>query len=256
MIDTNKLKKFFNLLVEENRRIILPYFRNKLEVISKADKSPVTAADKDSEKNIRSLISKYYPEHNIQGEEFPKKVTQSSFKWVIDPIDGTRSFISGKPSFGTLVGLYENNTPLAGLIDMPALKESWLGFRNGGAYLNNIPIKTRKIKSISLATIACTSPNMFNERQLNSFKKVETECNNVVWGGDCHNFALLAGGYLDIVVEHNLSWHDVAAVIPIIEAAGGYISDWKGKKINEKSNGSVIASGDEKVQSEVLKILG
>ena len=130
MIDNNKLRNFFDLLVVENRKIILPYFRKKIEVETKTDLSPVTIADKLSEKKIRALIVENFPEHGIQGEEFPNENLDSEYQWIIDPIDGTRSFIVGRPTFGTLVGLYKHKEPLAGLIDMPVLEETWIGIKN------------------------------------------------------------------------------------------------------------------------------
>ena len=255
MIDNDKLKNFFNLLVVENRKIILPYFRKKIEVETKTDLSPVTIADKLSEKKIRALILENFPEHGIQGEEFPNENLDSEYQWIIDPIDGTRSFIVGRPTFGTLVGLYKQKEPLAGLIDMPVLEETWIGIKNNGSYFNGSKIKTKNTKQLSLSTIACTSPNMFNKSEFGLYTKVEKKCKNSVWGGDCHNFALLAGGYLEIVIENNLSWHDIAALVPVIEEAGGCVCDWKGNKVHEKGKGDIIACNNEFTQKEVLKLM-
>ena len=251
MIDFNKLNDFFNLLVLENRKIILPLFRKITDVETKTDLSPVTEADKSAEKKIRSLIHKIFPNDEIRGEEFPDKITGSNYNWVIDPIDGTRSFITGKPTFGTLVGLYDSNKPIAGLIDIPVLEETYIGVKGYGAYLNGNIIKTKNTRSIHSASIACTSPNMFSGKQLKLFKNVENKCINSVWGGDCHNFALLSAGFIDIVIEHNLSWHDIAATIPIIEEAGGYVTDWNGREIDSKS-----ASSNKYLHKQVLDIIG
>ena len=256
MIEFNKLNDFLNLLVLENRKIILPLFRKITNVETKTDLSPVTEADKSSEKNIRSLIHKNFPNDEIRGEEFPDKITGSNYNWIIDPIDGTRSFITGKPTFGTLVGLYDRNKPIAGLIDIPVLEETYIGVKGYGAYLNGNKIKTKNTRSIHSASIACTSPNMFNEKQLKLFKNVENKCINSVWGGDCHNFALLSAGFIDIVIEHNLSWHDIAATIPVIEEAGGSVTDWNGVKIDSESDGGIIASSNKCLHKEVLDIIG
>ena len=256
MIEFNKLNDFLNLLVLENRKIILPLFRKITNVETKTDLSPVTEADKSTEKNIRSLIHKNFPDDEIRGEEFPDKITGSNYNWIIDPIDGTRSFITGKPTFGTLVGLYDRNKPIAGLIDIPVLEETYIGVKGYGAYLNGNKIKTKNTRSIHSASIACTSPNMFNEKQLKLFKNVENKCINSVWGGDCHNFALLSAGFIDIVIEHNLSWHDIAATIPIIEEAGGLVTDWNGVRIDSESDGGIIASSNKYLHKEVLDIIG
>ena len=136
------------------------------------------------------------------------------------------------------------------------LEETYIGVKGYGAYLNGNIIKTKNTRSIHSASIACTSPNMFNKKQLKLFKNVENKCINSVWGGDCHNFALLSAGFIDIVIEHNLSWHDIAATIPIIEEAGGLVTDWNGVKIDSESDGGIIASSNKCLHKEVLNIIG
>ena len=136
------------------------------------------------------------------------------------------------------------------------LEETYIGVKGYGAYLNGNKIKTKNTRSIHSASIACTSPNMFNEKQLKLFKNVENKCINSVWGGDCHNFALLSAGFIDIVIEHNLSWHDIAATIPIIEEAGGLVTDWNGVEIDSESDGGIIASSNKCLHKEVLDIIG
>ena len=158
MIEFNELNDFFNLLVLENRKIILPLFRKIINVETKTDLSPVTEADKSTEKNIRSLIHKNFPDDEIRGEEFPDKITGSNYNWIIDPIDGTRSFITGKPTFGTLVGLYDRNKPIAGLIDIPVLEETYIGVKGYGAYLNGNIIKTKNTRSITVSYTHLTLP--------------------------------------------------------------------------------------------------
>ena len=156
---------------------------------------------------------------------------------------------------GTLIALFNNNKPIFGIIDIPILDELWLGINNYGSFLNNNQINVSKIENISKATIATTSPDAFSDKQIKKFKLIQTKCLRSVWGGDCHNYGLLASGYLDIVIECNLQWYDVASLIPVIEEAGGIVSDWSGNKLSKDGDGSLLICNSEKIHSQVIKIL-
>ncbi len=255
MVNNKELFSFSTKLVEKSRKIILPLFRSNLNINSKDDYTPVTEADRKTEVALRKIISKNYPEHGIHGEEYPPINIDSQFQWVIDPIDGTKAFISGKPTFGTLIGLYKENSPILGIIDMPVLNETWLGIKDFGSYLNKTPINVSSVTNISEARIASTHPDSFSQKELFLFDKIKNTCKISVWGGDCHNYALLAGGHIDIVIENNLSWHDIAALVTVIEEAGGYISNWRGKNLDSNCDGSIIASCSEDIHHQIIDLI-
>lgn len=239
-----------NYLADEAGKIIRPYFRAPLEVESKADESPVTIADKKVEDHLRRLIEKRYPDHGIIGEEFGLKESKSQYTWVLDPIDGTKSFIAGRPSFGTLIALCENNVPILGVIDQPILKERWVGAKGFETTFNDMPVITRECADIQYAKVISTHPIMVPE-----WKEIEDQSSFYIWGGDCYSFGLLASGYLDCAIESHLSPYDFAALPPIIEGAAGHMCDWDGNKLTLKSEGRVIAFGDSALKDKFLKIL-
>ena len=251
----NEIFNFSRKLISSSREIILKAYRSKFEICIKEDNSPVTSIDKIVEKKLRAIISENFPSHSIIGEEYPSIILKSPYKWIIDPIDGTRAFITGKPTFGTLIALYKEDVPVFGIIDMPVLDELWLGINNHGTFCNNKKISVSSINNISKSTIGSTSPDAFNKSQLKLYNKIQKNCLRSVWGGDCHNYGLLAGGFLDIVIECNLKWHDIAALIPIIEEAGGIASDFSGRKLTINGDGNILACNSKVVHSQVLEIL-
>ena len=251
----NNIFDFSQKLISSSRKILLKAYRSKFDVQVKQDSSPVTLIDRRVEKKLRTLITDIFPNHSIIGEEYPSINLQSPYKWVIDPIDGTRAFITGKPTFGTLIALYKEDEPIFGIIDMPVLDELWLGIKNHGCFCNNKKVTVSNINNISKATIVSSSPDAFNKTQLKLYNKIKKNCLRSVWGGDCHNYGLLAGGFLDIVIECNLKWHDIAALIPIVEEAGGIASDFCGRKLTINGDGNILACNSKIVHSQVLEIL-
>lgn len=239
-----------NDLADEAGKIIRPYFRAPLEVENKADESPVTIADKKVEEHLRQIIETKYPDHGIIGEEFGTKESKSPYIWVLDPIDGTKSFIAGRPTFGTLIALCENGVPILGVIDQPILKERWIGAKGFKTTFNNQPVSTSDCADIKYAKVISTHPIMVPEWQ-----GIEDQTRFYIWGGDCYSFGLLANGYLDCAIESHLSPYDFAALPPIIEGAGGMMCDWEGKALTLKSDGRVIAFGDRTLQYKFLGLL-
>ena len=172
--------------------------------------------------------------------------------WVLDPIDGTRSFIAGRPIFGTLVALLEGGRPVLGVIDQPIARERWIGAEGRPTTFNGKVVRTRACASLAAAHFATTGPGYFSEDERRAFDRVAASARDTLWGGDCYNYALLASGHLDVVIEAGLKLHDFAALIPIVEGAGGAMYDWNGKPLDAGSDGRVIAVGNPALIGSVL----
>lgn len=246
---------FANSLADKSGEIVQKYFRTDFTVESKSDHSPVTIADKEVEQTLREMIEATYPQDGILGEEFGRKESQSGRMWVIDPIDGTKSFMIGRPTFGTLIALCEGDIPKIGVIDQPIMKERWVGDCTQTT-MNGKPVKTRPCKDIHEARIGSTTPMMFDDlsdfgRAYHIFEKPP----RMAWGGDCYMYGLIASGWMDIAFEQNLSAYDFAALVPIIKGAGGHISDWRGDELTLNSAGKVIAIGDPDLWPDVDRMI-
>ena len=238
-------------LADEAGDIISPYFRSGINVDHKNDESPVTIADRTVEKRLREIIEATRPDDGIIGEEFGTKDSQNQYEWVLDPIDGTKSFIAGRPTFGTLIALCENGVPILGIIDQPISQERWIGVKNQQTTFNGKPIKTKSCSDLNLARLSSTSPRMMPDL----WQKLSNATDFIVWGGDCYSYGLLASGFIDAVIEKELSTYDYAALPPIIEGAGGHMCDWDGNSLTTKSDGRVLALGDISLKEETLDIL-
>ncbi len=258
-----EFKGFANSLADEAGKIVRQHFRTHFKVESKGDASPVTLADRGVEKKLREMIEETYPEDGIFGEEFGIKESRNGRTWVIDPIDGTKSFAIGRATFGTLIALCENSVPVLGIIDQPIMKERWVGIKGHKTAYSNAhlgpdfqdrPIKTATCPALDMARVCSTTPAMFDDLPP-IYKRFEKHCKFVAWGGDCYAYALLATGFADVVVEADLSPYDFLALVPIIEGAGGKITDWNGKNLTLESEGKVIALGDPALWPEVQKLL-
>jgi CoA:oxalate CoA-transferase len=231
-------------LADEAGRIVRRYFRQPCAVDTKADKSPVTLADRAVEAALRALLETEFPDHGIIGEEFGRVREAADYIWVLDPIDGTRSFMSGKPTFGTLIALLHKGLPVLGLIDQCIVQDRWLGAAGHATTHNGGPAKTRNCAALAQATIATTGPSYFTPHELSAYERVRVAAPTSLWGGDCYNYGLLASGHIDVVIESGLKLHDFAAMAPIINGAGGLICDWQGAPISAASSGQVLALGD------------
>lgn len=237
-------------LADEAGEIIRPYFRSGVDVDHKSDESPVTIADRAVEQRLREIIETKRPEDGIIGEEFGIKDGKNQYEWVLDPIDGTKSFIAGRPSFGTLIALCEDGVPILGIIDQPILKERWIGVKGQPTLFNGKQVQTRTCQNLTQARLISTHPIM-----VDNWKDIDHASDFYIWGGDCYSFGLLASGFMDVAIESLLSAYDFAALPPIIKGAGGHMCDWDGNPLTTKSDGRVLALGDIALKDEMLKIL-
>jgi len=235
--------------------VIRPLFRAEFELETKDDQSPVTRADREAESAMRRLLVAERPHDGISGEEEGTSAGTSGRQWVLDPIDGTRAFIAGRPIFGTLIALTEGGFPILGIIDQPILNERWIGVAGRGTELNGRPAATRRCRDLASALLATTSPALFADDELHAFEHLEAAVRSTVLGGDCYNYACLASGHLDIVVESGLKLHDFAALVPVVEGAGGVMCDWAGDPLHAGSAGDVIAAGDAARIEDILEAL-
>jgi histidinol phosphatase-like enzyme (inositol monophosphatase family) len=234
---------------------IRPRFRAEFGLETKEDASPVTLADKEAEAAMRRLLIAERPMDGILGEEEGERAGTSGRQWVLDPIDGTRAFIAGRPIFGTLIALVEDGWPVLGIIDQPILRERWLGVVGHPTTLNGQEARTRRCRDLADALLATTSPALFTDDQLHAFEHVDAGVRSTVLGGDCYNYACLASGHLDVVIEAGLKLHDFAALVPVVEGAGGRMCDWSGDPLHAASNGEVIAAGDPARIEELVEAL-
>jgi inositol-phosphate phosphatase / L-galactose 1-phosphate phosphatase / histidinol-phosphatase len=236
-----------NRLADAAGAIIRRYFRQKLTVDDKPDLTPVTIADREAEAAMRSLIAKTFPAHGIIGEEQGRLREDAEWVWVLDPIDGTKNFISGIPLFGTLIGLAHRSLPVLGIIDQPVLGERWLGAAGRPATLNGAAIATRACPALASATLYATSPDMFQGADAAGFARLRGAVKLARYGADCYAYAQLANGFIDLVVERDLKPYDYFALVPVIEGAGGVITDWAGRALDLGSDGRVVACGDARL---------
>ena len=234
---------------------IRPYFRTALAVDDKADLSPVTAADRAAELAMRQLIAARFPEHGIIGEEYGRERDDAEFVWVLDPIDGTKSFISGVPLFGTLIALARHGKPILGIIDQPISGERWVGVADRATTHNGSSVRCRPCPGVAAATVFATSPDMFKDADADAFARVARAAKLVRYGADCYAYGLVALGFIDIVIEASLKPYDFAAMLPIVEGAGGIATDWQGAPLGLSSDGRVLIAGDKRTHSDALDLL-
>jgi histidinol phosphatase-like enzyme (inositol monophosphatase family) len=236
---------------------IRPYFRGSFGLESKSDASPVTLADRAAEEAMRLMLKRETPRDGIIGEEFGTERADASRVWVLDPIDGTTSFVAGRPIFGTLIALLQDGWPVLGIIDQPITRERWVGAIGQPTQFNGRPATTRRCRTLDDVILATTSPHLFTEHQADHFLGLAGKVarRRIIYGGDCYNYGLVASGHVDLVVEAGLKLHDFAALVPIVEGAGGNMCDWHGHPLNADSSGEVIALGDPARLEDVLEAL-
>lgn len=245
-------------MCDASGEVINRYFRSSVDVINKADKgpgvySPVTKADRGAEEVIRVLINKNYPDHGIIGEEFGNEKTDAEYVWVLDPIDGTKAFITGMPTFGTLIALMRNGKAVVGAMNQPYVGDRFIGVP-GQAMLNGNIITTRVCPSLGMARLGITDMDMMKtDAQRSAFDSVATQVEYLRMGGDCYLYALLAAGHLDLVIEGDLMPWDIQALIPVVEGAGGIVTHWDGAPI--RGGGWVIAAGDTALHAQAVALL-
>ena len=252
MENLTEFKKFIYYLANLSANIIKPYFRTEVSIEQKEDKTPVTVADKNAEEAMRKAIIEEYPEHGIIGEEFGSYKEDAEYKWVLDPIDGTKSFICGALSFGTLIALLKNDEPVLGVINQPILNEFLIG-DNKTTLINNDPASVRNCNDISEAVLLTTDHINIGEYQdREKFERLIRKVRLYRSWGDCYGYYLLATGFADVMIDPIMSFWDTMALIPIIKGAGGIITDYKGD--NPVKGNSIIAASPG-VHSQVIKCL-
>jgi myo-inositol-1(or 4)-monophosphatase len=237
---------------------IRPYFRAGVTADLKGDTSPVTVADRLAEVMLRETLGTHFPDHGLLGEEFPPSNADKKYVWVIDPIDGTRAFITGRLSFCTLLGLLEDGVPILGLIDQPVTGERWIGGRDVPARFRGPlggRIGPRPVATLAEAELSSTAPEMFDAASAARFVKLQQQCRRTYWGGDAYGYGLLALGQVDIVAESGLKPWDWAALAPVVLAAGGVITDWAGQPLRMGSDGSVLAAANPALHAAALAVL-
>ncbi len=242
-------------LADAARPIVARYFRTGLTIDDKSDASPVTIADREAETAMRKLLDQHVPDHGVFGEEHGAVRIDADYVWVLDPIDGTRAFITGLPIFGTLVALLHRGKPVLGIIDQPILQERWLGVEGERSTFNGKPIQVRRCKGLDGAYMYSTSPSMFPSATEKRHETLTQKVKLFRWGGDCYAYGLLASGHVDLVVEHSLKLYDFAALAPVVKGAGGLITDWQGQELEMNSDGSVLAAGDATIHRAAMAIL-
>lgn len=251
---------FAEALVDDAAKISMSWFRKALDAELKADCSPVTQADREIESSIRKKIAEHYPDHGILGEEYGRLNLGAKYTWVVDPIDGTRSFITGWPIWGTLVSLLRDDKPELGFIDMPALGERWKAIQGSPTHFTSArgnveACRTSVCRHLEGARFYTTSPFYFEEVDRAKIEKIARSSATPRFGGDCYSYGLLASGHVDLVIEALLQPFDYFALVPIVEGAGGVITDWDGQPLTIASDGRVIAAATPDLHAQVLHML-
>lgn len=243
-------------LADAGAPVIRRHFRTPITVDDKPDASPVTIADRETEATIRAVLEAERPGHGIIGEEYGEKTPDAEWVWVIDPIDGTKSFITGRPIFGTLIALLHRGTPVLGIINQPVINDRWVGAAGRVTTFNGAPTRVRDLPvGIGGAVLGTTSPDLFSADDFPAFRRVADDVKVTVYGGDCHTYGLLASGFYDLVVESGLKLYDFAALVPVVTGAGGIMTDWEGRPLGRLSAGRVVAAGDAAVHGEAVRRL-
>ncbi|MBV8977130.1 MAG: histidinol-phosphatase [Alphaproteobacteria bacterium] len=241
---------------------IRPYFRRRIDVADKGAAKgkafdPVTEADREAERVIRAILERERPDDGILGEEFGETPGTSGRRWVLDPVDGTRAFIGGRHEWGSLIALEDKGRPVLGIIDQPVLGERFFGVNRSATLITHdetLSLKVRECAALSEAILCCTHPTAyFDAAERAALERLSAEARMTRFGGDCYIFGLLAMGFCDLIVESSLHRWDVAALIPVVEGAGGIITDWQGGDCSH--GGQVVAAGDARVHQAALKLL-
>jgi myo-inositol-1(or 4)-monophosphatase len=239
--------------------VIRPFFRAAgLAAVLKSDASPVTIADRTAEQAMRAVLRERFPDFGILGEEFGLERPEARLRWVLDPIDGTRAFITGRPLFGTLIGLLDGETPLLGLIDQPVTGERWTALAGGTTRFRGPLGGTagcRPCAALAEAELSCTTPDMLGAAERPGWDRLAEAVGRRTWGGDCYAYGLLALGQIDVIAESSLKVWDWAALQPVVAGAGGTMTDWQGQALKLDGNGQVLATGDARLLPEAVALL-
>lgn len=253
--ELREFREFAGVLADAAARAIVPYFRSAMAVEDKGagHYDPVTEADRAAERAMRALIREHYPDHGILGEEEDAVAGAGEFTWVLDPIDGTRAFITGLPLWGTLIALSDGTGPVLGVMNQPFTGERYVG-TGAGAWMNGKPIRVRGCPNLAQARLMSTSPQLFDTPELlAAFESVAADVQLVRYGGDCYAYCMVASGFVDVVIEAGLKPYDTQALIPIVEGAGGRMTTWDGA--SAQHGGAILACGDPMLHARLVERL-
>ncbi len=244
-------------MADAARASVMPHFRAPALVVDdKADSSPVTAADRECERTLRALIAREQPGHGVVGEEMESTRAAAEWIWVIDPIDGTKSFVTGKPLFGTLIALLRHGRPILGIIDHPAIDVRYVGIAGKPTTRNGQPVRVRACAALKDAWLYATTPEMFRPgAEADAFIRLKNKVKHPVYGAECLAYGLLAEGFVDLVCEATMKPVDYLPLVAVVEGAGGTITDWHGRPLALDSTGQVLAAGDPRRHAEALEVL-
>jgi len=256
--DIPRLLAFADTLADAARAAILPFFRAPHACNDKGAGAfdPVTEADQNAEAAMRALIEREFADHSVLGEEYGGELASAGYQWIIDPIDGTRAFVAGLPTWGVLIGLYYDGRPLIGVMDQPYLDERYRGWPQGANVTTRgetKPLKTRTCAALKDAIFSTTDPNLFHGAEAEAFARVRQGAKLVRYGYDCYAYCMVAAGHIDGVIESGLKPFDIAALIPILTGAGGGVCSWDGGDASK--GGRVLAWGDAGVRDEALSLI-
>jgi len=249
---------FVDQLASASGEIILPFFRTNLAIENKKPGGfdPVTVADRAAEEAMRGIIRKQFPEHGILGEEYGAEHADAEYVWVLDPIDGTKSFIAGMVAWGTLIGLMRFGEPVFGMMHQPFTRERFSGDGGAARYRGpggNRELRVRACASVSDALLHTTSPLLMNKSDRSDFVRVENAVKLSRYGGDCYAYCMLAAGQIDLIVETEIKPHDIVPLIPIIAGAGGIVTSWENGP--PQTGGRIVVAGDKRVHQAALEML-
>jgi inositol-phosphate phosphatase/L-galactose 1-phosphate phosphatase/histidinol-phosphatase len=254
MIVTDDLLEFATQLADASASILKQRFRQPLTIEIKIDQSPVTAIDREVESTLRDMIASKYPAHGVIGEEFGAERADAEHVWVLDPIDGTKSFITGRPLFGTLIALCCQGSPILGIIDHPVIGigERWVGAVGRPTLHSGTAARVRACQTLGVAALFCSSPHSSLPENEQAFDRLRRSVGQTLYSTDCYAFGLVASGFADIYVDFGLGIYDYLAAVPVVEGAGGVITDWDGQALTINSGKKIVASGDRELHRSVL----
>lgn len=244
-----------SLLADAASDIVRQGYDSLGEVEGKSDGSPVTAIDRAVELRLRELVAEHAPEHGFIGEEFPAHQPDAEFVWIVDPVDGTRPFIAGMPTFGVLIALRHRDRMVVGVVDQPLLRQRWIGEEGAGTNRNGEPVQVRPCASLDQAFASTSGPLAHGKARWNEMEPVHRAAGRIIYGGECLAWGLLAQGRIDLVVDAGLQLYDVAGPLVVLREAGATVTDWRGRPIGNDFDGTIVAAGDARVHAQALALL-